>query len=72
MVDNPIPEQTVAEVRLTALARAARLLIAGHEFGAVRRIVLYVIAGVSLLAAGPIAVLGLTALLLLALTDQLA
>lgn len=56
-------------------ARIARSLIAGHPEGAVRRIVLYWLALVSLVVAiflPPVLVVTASALVLLALTDQLA
>lgn len=47
-----------------------RSLIAGHPEGAVRRIVLYVVAGALVLS--PLPGLAIIPLLLLAMTDQLA
>jgi hypothetical protein len=52
------------------IEEAARTLIAGHPQGAVRRIVLYVIAFV--LVVSPLPVLAVAPLALLALTDSLA
>lgn len=62
----PEPEPTVSE-RAEPVLRSA---IAGHPQGAVRRIVLYVVAGA--LVVSPVPVLAIVPLLLLALTDQLA
>jgi len=51
---------------------AARLIIAGHEVGAVRRIALYALVAVTLVSAHPVlAAVGLVALFLLATTDAL-
>ena len=53
-----------------------REIVAGHPQGAIRRIILYVIVAVALLADGTVGILaggiGLVALLLLAMSDQLA
>lgn len=72
----PEPEQTVAERAVPVL----RNVIAGHPQGAVRRIVLYVIGAASIVASASVggglglilAVVAVIAVLLLALTDQLA
>lgn len=63
---QPEVEPTVAEQAEPFLRNA----IAGHPQGAVRRIVLYVAAGV--LMVSPLPLLAIVPLLLLALTDQLA
>jgi hypothetical protein len=75
------PQPTEAEVRRDKLEAAARMVIAGHPQGAVRRIILYVVlvSCIGLLyalggvpAAAGALVGSLIAALLLALTDNLA
>lgn len=71
-----VPEPVVEETRVTIIRheveQAARVLIAGHEVGAIRRIALYVIVGICLTAAGPlVGGIGIAALFLLATTDIL-
>ena len=64
------PEEPTKEARAKT---AARILIAGHEQGVVRRIVLYLVVAVALITAPAlVAGVGLAALILLATTDQLA
>lgn len=67
---EPQPEPKVTIVRRHA-ETAVRILIAGHEVGAIRRIALYAVVAATLFAAGPVGVVGLVALVLLATTDDL-
>lgn len=79
MVRNP-DEEEVEETRLEHAKFAARLAIAGHEQGAVRRIVMYTALGIIVLGlAASAGVPGMIAggfalmlLMLLAMSDQLA
>lgn len=74
MVTNPEEEPTEP----TAAERGARSVIAGHPQGAVRRIVLYLVAVTGLALASTVGLetlglfVGLIALMLLAATDRLA
>ncbi|HET7070126.1 MAG TPA: hypothetical protein VFI40_04835 [Nocardioides sp.] len=75
-VPEPQPEEeTPVEVFIHRAETVARLLIAGHEYGAVRRIVLYCIAmagtGFAVAFGTLSAVIALVALMLLATTDDL-
>lgn len=71
----PEPEATPDTPSVVILRRAetaARLVIAGHEVGAIRRIALYCLVAITLVSAHPIlAVVGLVGLFLLATTDAL-
>jgi len=71
----PEPEPTPDTPSVVILRRAetaARLVIAGHEVGAIRRIALYCLVAITLVSAHPIlAVVGLVGLFLLATTDAL-
>lgn len=71
----PEPEAQPDRPTVVILRRAetaARILIAGHEIGAVRRIALYCLVAVTLVSAHPVlAVVGLVGLFLLATTDTL-
>ena len=71
-----LAEEEVIETTTDKAEAAARNVIAGHPQGAVRRIVLYTVIGVSfaacLLGATPFALVGLAATVLLSSTDQLA
>lgn len=75
MVTNPEaiePEPTAAERAATAVEHGLRGVIAGHERGAIRRIALYVIAGLALMFAPlPALAVGYVALVLLIGTDDL-
>lgn len=77
MVTNPAaiePEPTKGEKAKAKAEAGFRLLIAGHERGAVRRIVLYLVTFMTLYLAAvgvaAAAVLGLVALVLLVTTDD--
>lgn len=74
MVTNPEAqpdEPTKADLIREQAEASVRLVVAGSEAGAVRRIILYVVVALALVGAPPIvAGLGLIALLLLGLTDQ--
>ena len=74
MVDTPQlteREQGLADRVRQRAEDAARTIVAGSPVGAVRRIVLYVIAVVAMVitAPTPLEVIGLVALILLAVTD---
>lgn len=75
MVTTPEPEKP-EPTREERLEGVGRNLIAGHPRGAVRRIVLYAIVYAAIGALGGtmwfFSVIGMVALTLLALTDQLA
>jgi hypothetical protein len=63
------------EVQPSSVERHVRFAIAGHERGAVRRIILYVIVLVLVIAGvwwSYAAIAAVAALMLLAMTDQLA
>lgn len=67
--EPPEVELTGGQVIIHKTERAARVLIAGHEVGAIRRIGLYAIVALALsLGLAPV---GLVALLFLATTDVL-
>lgn len=74
MVTNPEAkpdEPTKADLIREQAEANVRLVVAGNEAGAIRRILLYVVVALALVGAPPIiAGLGLIALLLLGLTDQ--
>lgn len=74
MVTTPEPAEE-PKTRVTIVREqaetAARVLIAGHEVGAIRRILLYVIAALALVVGDLATPLGLAALMLLATTDDL-
>ena len=78
MVSNP--EQDEQETKADEVEAAARVIIAGHPQGAVRRIVLYIVLAlcvfIGIVADGPVGLVSggfaLVALLLLSMTDQLA
>jgi hypothetical protein len=69
---EPQPEEeSEVQVFIHRAESFARILIAGHEVGAVRRIVLYAIVAVTLFAGDPVNLVGLAALMFLATTDVL-
>lgn len=72
-VPEPEPtEEPAIAVFIDRVETVARLLIAGHEFGAVRRITLYVVIAVALvLGGGLVGAVGVAALILLGATDRL-
>ena len=69
MVTNPEAEEA-PPTREERIEEAARVLIAGHPRGAVRRIILYLLAFA--LIVSPLPGLAVAPLALLALTDALA
>ena len=76
MGDVPYPEENEEEARALTAQRIVRSAVAGHPMGSVRRILLYIIVAVALFADGLggtiVGGAGLIALLLLAMSDQLA
>ena len=71
MVTTPEAIQSAAEP--SAVETAMRVAIAGHKYGAVRRIALYAALTVCLaLTYSPAGAVGLLLLILLAMSDQLA
>lgn len=64
----PEPEPTRAERVNAAVQPAVRYAITGSDLGSLRRPILFVVAGIALVVNAPI--VGIVALMILALTDQ--
>ena len=66
----PEPEKSVQEVVAERAEPTFRMVVAGHPQGAVRRILLYILAAALVVA--PVPALGSVPIVMLATTDQLA
>lgn len=64
------PEPTKAEKAAARVNATVRGAIAGDPAGSLRRPILFIIAAVGLLVGWPLSIIGLVALVLLAVTDQ--